>query len=75
VRSAVPVPILGVGGVSSGEDALQYLMAGASLVGIGTAALANPSVPERVVQELAGWCRRNGVRSLDEVIGAVRLPS
>lgn len=75
VRGAVPVPILGVGGVASGEDALQYLMAGASLVGIGTAALANPSVPERVVRDLAEWCQRQGVRSLGEVIGVVRLPS
>lgn len=52
VRSAVTLPILGLGGVASGEHALQYLMAGATLVGIGTAALADPSTPERVVREL-----------------------
>ncbi len=75
VRSAVSAPILGVGGVATADDALQYLMAGASLVGIGTAALANPSVPERVVRDLRAWCDRHGVRSVGEVIGAVRLPS
>jgi dihydroorotate dehydrogenase (NAD+) catalytic subunit len=75
VRSAVSLPVLGIGGVTSADDALQYLMAGASLVGIGTAALANPSVPERIVDGLAEWCARHRVRSLSEVIGCVELPS
>jgi dihydroorotate dehydrogenase (NAD+) catalytic subunit len=75
VRNAVAVPILGVGGVATADDALQYLMAGASLVGIGTAALANPSVPERVVRDLLAWCDRHGVRSVSEIVGVVRLPT
>ncbi|MCC7195595.1 MAG: dihydroorotate dehydrogenase [Gemmatimonadaceae bacterium] len=74
IRAAVNVPIMGVGGISIADDALQYLMAGATLVAIGTAALANPSVPERVVRGLAEWCDRHGVRSLGEIVGAVRLP-
>src|SRR5690606_18240545 len=48
VTRALGVPVMGIGGVSSANDALQYLMAGATLVGIGTAALRNPRVPERV---------------------------
>jgi dihydroorotate dehydrogenase (NAD+) catalytic subunit len=52
VRAAVPIPVIGVGGVRSARDAREYLGAGASLVAIGTAALADPRVPERIVREL-----------------------
>ena len=48
------LPVLGVGGVASGADALQYILAGASLVGVGTAALRDPRAPERIVRELDG---------------------
>ena len=75
VRRAVPVPVMGVGGVSSGADALQYLVAGAALVGIGTAALRDPRAPKRVVRELERWCRAHDVRSLGEVIGNLEWPA
>jgi dihydroorotate dehydrogenase (NAD+) catalytic subunit len=52
VRAAVDIPVIGVGGVRSARDAREYLTAGASLVGIGTAALADPRVPERIAREL-----------------------
>jgi dihydroorotate dehydrogenase (NAD+) catalytic subunit len=60
VRKAVPVPILGVGGVRTAEDAVQYLLAGATLVGVGTAALVDPRVPQRLVRDLERWCAREG---------------
>jgi dihydroorotate dehydrogenase (NAD+) catalytic subunit len=75
VRRAVTVPILGIGGVNSGSDALQYIMAGASLVGVGTAALRDPRAPERIVRELAGWCRRHGVRGIHELTGTLEWPN
>lgn len=75
VRQAVRVPLLGVGGVASAEDALQYLIAGASLVGIGTAMLRDPRTPERVVRQLARWCDANGVRDIADVVGTLRVPS
>lgn len=76
VHRALPrVPIIGVGGVSSAEDALQYMLAGASLVGIGTAALKNPKCPERIVRELERWCDREGVRSIAEIVGALEWRS
>lgn len=71
VRKAVPVPIIGLGGVGSAEHALQYLIAGASLVAIGTAALADPRAPERIVRELAAWCALNGVRRVAELVGTL----
>lgn len=75
VRSAVSLPILGVGGVTTAEDAVQYLMAGASLVGVGTAALADPRQPQRIVEGLAAWCASNGVRQVSEVIGSLQWPT
>lgn len=74
VHRAVRVPIIGVGGVSSGGDALQYIMAGASLVGVGTAALRDPHAPERVVAELDKWCQRHDVASVSELIGVLEWP-
>lgn len=69
------LPIVGLGGVRSADDALQYLMAGASLVGVGTASMQDPRAPERIARGLERWAAREGVRSLDEVIGALEWPA
>ena len=71
VREALPaVPIVGVGGVASGADAVEMLMAGASAVQVGTAIFADPRAPWRVLAELEHWCLHAGVQRLDELIGA-----
>jgi dihydroorotate dehydrogenase (NAD+) catalytic subunit len=71
VRRAVQVPILGVGGVASGADALQYIVAGASLVGMGTAALRDPRAPVRVVREMLAWCDEHGVARITDLVGTL----
>jgi dihydroorotate dehydrogenase (NAD+) catalytic subunit len=73
VRQAVSVPIVGLGGIRTAGDALQYVLAGATLVGIGTAAMQDPRAPERVVRDLDRWCAREGVR-LAELVGALEWP-
>lgn len=75
VRQAVPVPILGAGGVQQAADVLQYLIAGASAVAIGTAALADPKLPARVVRDLARWCDQHGVARLQDVVGTLEWPA
>ena len=75
VSRAVPLPVLGLGGVSSASDALQYILAGASLVGVGTAALREPRAPERIIKELASWCARHGVKDIQTLRGALEWPS
>ncbi len=75
VWKATRAPIIGVGGITTGEDALQYLMAGAQAVAIGTAALRDPRQPARVVEQLQRWCEREGVRSLGEVSGSLEWPA
>lgn len=75
VWKATGAPIIGVGGITTAEDALQYLMAGARAVAMGTAGLRDPRQPERVVRGLDAWCRRHGVRSLAEVSGTLEWPT
>ena len=76
VSRALPnVPIIGLGGVSTANDALQYIMAGASLVGVGTAALRDPRAPERIARDLATWCRVHGVTDIRTVTGTLEWPS
>ncbi len=75
VTRALPdVPVCGLGGVSTAEDALQYILAGASLVGVGTAALRDPRAPERIVRGLEHWCREHGVQELASLRGALEWP-
>ncbi len=62
-------PVIGVGGIRSGADALQYFEAGASLVAVGTAALADPRSPERIVRELRRLLAQRGAASLRDLIG------
>jgi dihydroorotate dehydrogenase (NAD+) catalytic subunit len=69
VTRAVTLPVIGVGGIAKPEDVVQYLLAGASLVGVGTAALVDPRVPERLVRGLTRWCERHGLKSLADVVG------
>ncbi|HEX4468930.1 MAG TPA: dihydroorotate dehydrogenase [Gemmatimonadaceae bacterium] len=71
VSRAVNAPIIGIGGVRTANDALQYMIAGASLVGVGTAAMRDPRAPARIVKELDRWCAQHGVRSLSEVVGTL----
>ena len=69
----VDVPILGVGGIRSGADAVQYLLAGASLVEVGTATFADPRTGGRVVEELRRYGRRHSVERVGELVGAGRV--
>jgi dihydroorotate dehydrogenase (NAD+) catalytic subunit len=75
VSRAVRLPLIGVGGVASGTDALQYILAGASLVGVGTAALKDPRAPERIVRELDAWCVRHGVAHVHDLVGRLQWPT
>ncbi len=70
VHRALPdLPIVGVGGVRTAEDAVELLLAGASAVQVGTATFADPRAPLRVLEELEGWCAGHGVRAVTELIG------
>ena len=71
VRRVVKAPLVGIGGVSSADDALQYMIAGATLVGVGTAMLRDPRAPERIVHGLAQWCDVRGVSRIADIVGTL----
>ena len=75
VSRAVGLPIIGIGGVSVATDVVQYVLAGASLVGVGTAALRDPRLPERLVRDLDRWCAAHKVSSLASLVGALQWPA
>jgi dihydroorotate dehydrogenase (NAD+) catalytic subunit len=74
VAQAVKLPIVAIGGVASLDDVLDFLMAGASAVQVGTAIFADPALPLRLVDELRAHCATQGLGSYRELIGAA-LPS
>jgi dihydroorotate dehydrogenase (NAD+) catalytic subunit len=70
VAQAVSIPIIGAGGVTSAEDALEFLMAGASAVQVGTATFADPTAPLSAIEGLAAYVRAQGLASIRDVVGA-----
>ncbi len=73
VHAALPgTPIVGCGGVRSGSDVVEYLLAGAAAVAVGTAHFAEPRAGRRIVRELHRYGRRHGVRSLAELTGGMK---
>ncbi len=76
VHAALPeMPILGMGGVRTGADALTFLAAGASAVSVGTAVFGDPGAPVRIVDELAAELAARGIGSVADVIGAAHRPA
>ncbi len=73
VSQALPtLPIIGSGGVASGKDVVEYFLAGASAVGVGTAHFASPRVGKRILSQLRRYMRKHGIDRVDELIGAAQ---
>lgn len=72
VANAVKVPLLGMGGVASGEDAAELMVAGATAVAVGTALFSDPYAPIRVRDGLADFCAKNGVEKVSDLTGTVK---
>lgn len=73
VARAVKIPVIGIGGIATAEDALEYLIAGACAVQVGTANFYAPETAPRIVQGIRDYCRRNRLH-LSDLIGSLRLP-
>ncbi len=71
VAKAVRIPVVGLGGIMTAEDAVEFLMAGASAVEIGTANFIDPTASARVAQGIGEWLDRHGCSSVSEIIGVV----
>jgi len=74
VAQVVKIPVIGIGGVSGIDDVLDYLAAGASAVGVGVAALADPMLPVRLADELADACRARALTSVSALVGTALPP-
>ena len=72
VAKEVRVPVIGIGGVTKAEDVVEYLLAGASAVGVGYAAFRNPTALISIIDDLETWCDERGIERVSELIGAVR---
>lgn len=70
---AVRIPIIGLGGISNGRDAVEFMLAGASAVQIGTYNFVDPTVSIRVIEELNAYCDRHGFQSVKELTGALKV--
>lgn len=72
VAGAVDVPVIGGGGIASLEDALDYFLAGASAIQIGSAVFSDPGLPVRLTEELGAWLESRGITRIGEIVGAAR---
>ena len=72
VASAVKIPVVGMGGIASGRDALEFMVAGATAVQAGTVTFWDPLAPVRIVKEMESWCRKNGVEKVAAMTGSLR---
>lgn len=70
---AVKIPVIGMGGIMSGEDAIEFFLAGARAVAVGTAIFADPMAPLKVIDGINSWLDRKGFKSVKEIIGAVKI--
>jgi dihydroorotate dehydrogenase (NAD+) catalytic subunit len=72
VAEAVKIPLMGMGGIETARDALEFMLAGASAVQVGTANFIHPDATVRVVRGLEAYLSDNGIPTIRELIGALR---
>lgn len=72
VAKQLKIPVIGMGGIFSGKDALEFLIAGAKAVGVGTANLIDPKAALRIIEELKDYCQEKGIKKIEEIIGSIR---
>lgn len=71
VAKAVDIPVVGLGGIMTGRDALEFIMAGATAVEVGTANFINPSVTVRIINEIRDYCERHNISDINELRGII----
>ena len=69
---AVKIPVIGIGGISSAEDAIEFMVVGAAAVAVGTANFTDPGTALRVVDGIAAFCQRHGLARASDLVGTVR---
>jgi dihydroorotate dehydrogenase (NAD+) catalytic subunit len=72
VAETVPLPLIGIGGIQTGEDAVEFLLAGATAVQVGTATFVDPRAPLKVRDGIAAYCARHGLLDVRSLVGTLR---
>ena len=70
---AVKIPVIGMGGIMTGEDAAEFMIAGASAVQVGTANISDPFACKRIIEELEGFLIKNNIKDVNELIGTLTI--
>lgn len=70
---SVKIPVVGIGGICSGEDAAEFLIAGARAVQVGTANFINPGITLKIIEQLESFCRKSKISSIKELIGSIKV--
>ncbi|MDE6116624.1 MAG: dihydroorotate dehydrogenase [Duncaniella sp.] len=71
VAKAVKIPVIGLGGIMNGRDAIEFMLAGATAVEIGTANFIDPSVTMKIIDYMEDYCSRHGISDINEIIGTI----
>ena len=70
---AVKIPIFGIGGIMNATDAIEFLLAGAAAIQVGTANFIDPKISEKIITGIDEYCERHGVKDVNELIGALEI--
>ena len=73
VAKAVKIPVIGLGGISSATDAIEFLLAGASAIEIGTANFIDPAITVKVAKGIVEYCERHGIKNVSDLTGALEV--
>lgn len=71
VAKAVNIPVIGLGGIMNGRDAIEFMLAGASAIQVGTANFIDPSVTMKIIDYMDEYCLRHGIKDINEIIGMI----
>ncbi|MBN1068526.1 dihydroorotate dehydrogenase [Clostridium botulinum] len=71
VSKAVSIPVIGLGGISNGIDAIEFMMAGARAVQIGTVNFVNPMAGKEIIEEMESFCKEQGIKDINEIVGVI----
>ncbi|NFL38647.1 dihydroorotate dehydrogenase [Clostridium botulinum] len=71
VSKAVSIPVIGLGGISNGIDAIEFMMAGARAVQIGTINFVNPMAGKEIIEEMEAFCKEQGIKDINEIVGVI----
>lgn len=72
VSKAVNIPVIGLGGISTGLDAIEFMMAGATAIQIGTVNFANPVAGKEIIEEMEAFLKSQGIKDINEIIGCIK---